>query len=151
MRGAPLVVGRHSALTRMAIASILTMAVIVLLGCSRHPDGPSSASVAHARQRSILVAEFEVPGEVRLGRYEVVEVWVEERGDGRSDQLVVRLMGPHVDREPRVQVEELSPEMYRHIWSEMGGPPYEVWQAPSPLPSSLTLTRNDESITVRRK
>ncbi len=120
-------------------------------GCSQYPDGRSCASIAHAQSRGVLVASYEIPADSTLGRYKVVEVWVESRQDKKWEQLVVRLSGPHVDREPRVQIEGLEEDSYRHIWSERGGPPYEVWSAPSPLPNSLTLTRDGKSVSVNKK
>ena len=64
--------------------------------------------------------------------------------------LVVRLKGPHVDREPRVRIRGLDDVEYRRIWSERDGPPYEVWLAPNPLPDVLKFYRGDKEVEVRR-
>ena len=87
-----------------------------------------------------------MPTNADLGRYQPIEVWVE-----RSDRLVVRLKGPHVDTEPRVQVQGLTDTDYRTIWSERGGPPYEIWAAPKPLPDKLVLERDNQKLELQKR
>ena len=40
---------------------------------------------------------------------------------------------------------------YRAIWSERGGPPYEVWVAPNPLPDTLTLERDTKKLELHKR
>jgi hypothetical protein len=133
--------------------SILQLALLVCglcASCRPNPLGaPSSASVDHARERGILVGEYQVPSPSKLERYSVREVWVERHAASKSNWIVVRLDGPHVDTEPRVQVTGLdSMDDYRGIWSERSGPPYELWEAPEPLPNPLVLTRDGNTLTL---
>ena len=133
--------------------SILQLALLVCglcVSCRTNPSGgPSSASVDHARERGILVAEYQVPSPSKLERYSVREVWIERHAASESNWIVVRLDGPHVDTEPRVQVAGLdSMDDYRGIWSERSGPPYELWAAPEPLPNPLVLTRDGNTLTL---
>ena len=103
-------------------------------------------SVEDAESRGLLIAEYAVPENAKLGPYEPLEVWIEE-----DHKLVVRLKGPHVDAEPRVHVRGLTDKDYRSSWSERDGPPYEVWRAPDPIPDTLLLQRNSESIELHRR
>jgi hypothetical protein len=125
------------------------LAVMLLLpfcvGCSRR-RGSSSYSVDDARSRGILVAEYIIAPDAKLGYYTPLEVWIEE-----ERKLVVRLKGPHVDTEPRVSIQGLSDFDYRTVWSERNGPPYEVWLAPDPVPDELTLQRGEKSVVAHRR
>jgi hypothetical protein len=135
----------------IAKVMLLVLASLLLNGClSRHGD--SSSSVRHSRNRGLLIAEYTVPAEVRLGEYRPVEVWVEKRLNGNRE-IIVRLKGPHHgDGNPfRVGIAGLDPQQWEGIWSERNGPPYERWRAPNPLPESLTLVRNGESIEIHLK
>ena len=126
--------------------ALLIFLLSTLTACERRGHGSSSASVADARRAGILTAEYVVPTNADLGRYQPIEVWVE-----RSDRLVVRLKGPHVDTEPRVQVQGLTDTDYRTIWSERGGPPYEIWAAPKPLPDKLVLERDNQKLELQKR
>jgi hypothetical protein len=97
-----------------------------------------------------LVAKYIVPDNSELGRYRVLEVWVETSQTKDENRLVVRLDGPHVDIEPRVRIVGFELAKYRSIWSERGGPPYEVWAAPAILPDVLVLERDSKRIEIRR-
>ncbi|MHA3774509.1 hypothetical protein ACXR0O_23540 [Verrucomicrobiota bacterium sgz303538] len=129
--------------------SILTF--LLLAACDREGEYPSSASVKHSRSRGILVAEYNVPAGAALERYRPVEVWVEFIPDSTERQLVVRLDGPHVDREPRVRIRGIDDSYYRFLWSERNGPPYEMWKAPEPLPDVLTLERGGDKVQLERR
>jgi hypothetical protein len=143
---------RHrSALHRRPITLIVKTAFLILLlsaltACERRGDRSSSASVADARRAGILTADYVVPTNADLGRYRPIEVWVEH-----GDRLVVRLKGPHVDTEPRVRVQGLTDTDYRTNWSERGGPPYEIWAAPEPLPDILVLERDNLEVELQRR
>ncbi|WP_146518777.1 hypothetical protein [Stieleria varia] len=89
------------------------------------------------------MAEYVIADDAKLGPYTPLEVWIEE-----ERKLVVRLKGPHVDTEPRVDIEGLTDLDYRSIWSEREGPPYEVWLAPDPVPDKLVLLRGEESTVI---
>jgi len=130
---------------KFAAFSVAT-ASLFALGCDGSGGGSSSESVEAARSRGILIAEYSVPDNAKLGPYQLVEVWIE---DGR--RLVVRLKGPHVDDEPRVNVRGLTDRDYLSIWSERNGPPYEVWFAPDPIPDTLFLERESKSIELHRR
>ena len=125
--------------------------MVLAVGCAR-PHGDSSASVTDARRRGLLVAEYAVPSDVDLDRYRVLEVWAEHVPARGDTQLVVRLQGPHHGGWHRVQIVGLDDEAhYRGIWSERGGPPYERWTPPLPLPATLTLTRNGRRVQVEKR
>lgn len=127
----------------MKLAStIVTIAVLFTVGCNGARVGSSSYSVEDATSRGVLIAEYSVPEGAKLGPYEPVQVWIED-----DRKLVIRLKGPHVDTEPRVNVLGLTDRDYRTIWSERDGPPYEVWLAPDPIPETIVLER--ESVTLR--
>lgn len=132
---------------------LLAPIALLIAGCEDPPPkGPSSASVAHADDRGILVGEYHVPPGTKIGKYEILELWIERHEGMEENRLVVRLNGPHVDSEPRVRIEGLDDvEDYRHIWSERSGPPYEVWAAPEPVPDHLTLVGQDRKVTIRLK
>ena len=124
---------------------------VEFVGCNRSSGTrPSSSSEAQSRGRGLFVAGFDVPAEADLGEYRVVETWVERHPDSGEKRLVVRLNGPHVDREPRVRIAGLDDLQYRGMWSERNGPPYEVWLAPTPLPDALKFQRGDKEIKARR-
>lgn len=120
--------------------------LLFAFGCDARRVGSSSTSIGDARSRGILLAEYAVPENAKLGPYQPLEVWIED-----DRKLVVRLKGPHVDREPRVNVRGLTDRDYRSIWSERNGPPYEVWLAPDPIPDIIVLERDPESIELHRR
>ena len=118
---------------------------VAVVGCGRH-TGSSSASIDHARRRELLIAEYDVPADSQVGKYRVLECWIERDPELGERQLAVRLKGPHHDDEPRVIVDGLR---YRTIWSERNGSPYEIWDAPEPSPEALTLRNGQEELTIR--
>jgi len=124
-----------------------------LCACDDAPtNGSSSGSVDQARRRGILVAQYDVPPSSKLGQYTLVEAWIERSSEGNETRLVIRLKGPHVDHQPRVEVTGLDyMEDYRHIWSEPGGSPYEVWAAPMPPSNPLVLTREGTEVKLHLK
>jgi len=124
---------------------------IALGACDIQRRGSSSRSVKDSRSRGLLVAEYLLPPDTILGDYRVIEVWFEADPRSTDRQIVVRLQGPHVDQEPRVRVVGPEDVRYRSIWSERGGPPYETWTAPDPLPEVLTLERDGKRIELRRR
>jgi hypothetical protein len=128
--------------------ALLVLLLSVLTACKRKADRSSSASVADARRAGILTVDYVVPTNADLGRYRPIEVWVEQ-----GDRLVVRLKGksPHVDTEPRVRVQGLTDTDYRTNWSERGGPPYEIWAAPEPLPDVLVLERDNLEVELQKR
>ena len=136
---------------QLVTRTIATLLAATWIGCAPEPTPPSSSSAAQARSRGVLVAEYTVPDKASTGEYRVVEVWVERAGGTRELLLVVRLAGPHVGTEPRMQVAGLKETDYRTVWSERDGPPYEVWSAPTPLPETLTLRRSDTEVQLRRR
>ncbi|WP_146408587.1 hypothetical protein [Allorhodopirellula heiligendammensis] len=129
----------------MRVALVATLLLLLFVGCNRR-RGSSSYSVEDARSRGILVTEYAVADGAKLGHYTPLEVWIED-----DRKLVVRLKGPHVDREPRVNIQGLTDLDYRAIWSERDGPPYEVWLAPDPIPDTLVLQREEESIIIHSR
>jgi hypothetical protein len=131
----------------MKPASIF-LVLALLAGCNpkRIIEGDSSFSVGAAKRAGILTAEYAVPENADLGRYRPLEVWVEKGTD-----LVVRLQGPHVDLEPRVRIQGFPAYSHPSIWSEPGGPPYEIWAAPNPLPETLVLEREGKTVTVKKR
>lgn len=141
---------RRTALIHRLVAPLLLLAAplyVTSCGAGR----PSSNSVQHARDQGVLVAEYVVAAEAELGEYRPLEVWIENRGKREGPQLVVRLNGPHVDKEPRIRIDGLSLEQYRHIWSERNGPPYEVWAHPDEPPNSFVLRSGSSHIEVLRR
>jgi len=128
-----------------------TLPMIILAGCADAGNRSSSSSVWQSRRRGIFIAEYSIPKVAQLGRYEPREVWVESVPDRDQKIIVVRLRGPHVDSEPRVQIVGLDQWDYRAIWSERNGPPYEVWTAPDPLPSTLILTNDSVTVTLTKQ
>jgi hypothetical protein len=138
---------RHAA----SMLIVVLLLAVALIGC----DGgsgtrPSSSSASESKNRGLFVAGFDVPADADLGEYRLVETWVERHPDSGEQRLVVRLKGPHVDREPRVRIAGLDDLQYRSIWSERDGPPYEVWLAPTPLPEVLKFRRHDKEVQVGR-
>lgn len=135
---------------------LLGMLCVALIFWSRRDvtrnGSSSSGSIELSAERGMLIAEYIVPEEADMGRYQVKEVWVEhDKAEGKN-QLVIRLSGPHVDTEPRVQVAGLDyNEDYLDVWSQYGGPPYEVWKAPKPLPDTLILTREEKELKLNLK
>lgn len=129
----------------MRVALVAMPLLLLCVGCNRR-GGSSSYSVEDARSRGILVAEYAVADGAKLGHYTPLEVWIED-----DRKLVVRLKGPHVDTEPRVNIQGLTDLDYRAIWSERNGPPYEVWLAPDPIPDTLVLQRGEESTVIHRR
>jgi hypothetical protein len=127
-------------------SALLISLLAALTACEPKSHGSSSASVADARRAGVLTAEYVVPNNADLGRYRPIEVWIEH-----GNRLVVRLKGPHVDTEPRVRVQGLADTDYRAIWSERSGPPYEVWEAPNPLPDTLVLERDSTKIELHKR
>ncbi len=123
---------------------ISLLAALIAREPKRH--GSSSASVADALRAGILTAEYVVPPNADLGRYRLLEVWIEH-----GDNLVVRLKGPHVDTAPRVRIQGLADTNYGAIWSERGGSPYEVWAAPNLLPETLVLERDSTKIELHKR
>ena len=125
----------------------ITIATVLLLsiGCGRRV-GSSSFSIGDAKSRGVLIAEYVVPSGAQLGNYKPLQVWIED-----DRKLVIRLKGPHVDSEPRVNVRGLTDQDYRSTWSERNGPPYEVWLAPDPIPDIIVLERDSESIELHRR
>ena len=134
-----------------AFAIFAAILSVALAGCEREAGPrPSSSSAAQSRERGLFVAGFDVPADADLGEYRLLEAWVERHPDSGEQRLVMRLKGPHVDREPRLRIAGLNDLQYRSIWSERNGPPYEVWLAPDPLPDALKIQRGDKEIEVRR-
>jgi len=128
-------------------SSIIATALLLLIcGCGAPGVGSSSRSIAEAEARGILIAEYAIPTHAEIGGYRPLEVWIEG-----TRRLVVRLKGPHVDSEPRVNVRGLTEHDYRSIWSERNGPPYEVWLAPDPVPETIVLERGNEFIELDRR
>ena len=122
---------RHAA--SMPIVAVVL--AVALAGCDRRSGTrPSSSSAAESHSGGLFVAGFDVPADTDLGDYRLIETWVERHPNSGEQRLVVRLKGPHVDREPRVRIAGLDDLHYRGIWSQRDGPPYEVWLAPTPLP-----------------
>ena len=136
---------RRPLLNLLTTSSLIVCAGAVAAWVWHDGKRPSSASVEQARRRGLLVAECAVPANTALGEYRPIQVWVERRRTG-GNHLVVRLQGPHVGLEPRVDVTGLS---YGGIWSERNGPPYELWAVPDPPPDALTLRRGDDKIDLR--
>lgn len=132
---------------------LVAVMALALVGCDGTPkSGASSGSAEQAKKRGILIAQYDVPINGKLDKYLIRQVWIERHGSSNEDRLVVRLEGPHVDSEPRVKVYGLDYyEDYRSIWSERGGPPYEVWLAPSPLVDPLILSRNGQALKLPLK
>lgn len=128
---------------QLSLATVFLLALCV--GCSKRV-GSSSYSVEDARSRGLLIAEYSIPVGVQMGPYVPLEVWIE-----KDRKLVVRLNGPHVDAEPRIAVRGLTDTDYVTIWSERGGPPYEIWTAPDPVPESLVLERGEFSLEIHRR
>lgn len=135
------------------IRLLIALMAFSLVGCDDTPQsGSSSGSAEQAKKRGILIAQYNVPSNAQLGKYTVKQIWIERHRSSGEDRLVVRLKGPHVDSEPRVNVDGLDyDEDYRSIWSERGGPPYEVWLAPSPLRDPLVLSREKQALELPLK
>jgi len=133
---------------RITVLTSFVFALVPLVGCQR--DYQTSTSVDHSRDRGLLKAEYVVPNDAELGDYRIIEVWAETDRDSGTEQLIVRLKGPHHGTEPRVEVAEPKNVQYVSIWSERNGPPYEVWAAPDPLPEVLTLPGGDKMIEITR-
>jgi hypothetical protein len=135
------------------IRSFVALIILVLVGCDNTPHSEaSSGSAEQAEKRGILIAQYEVPSSATLDRYKVRQVWIERHSSSGENRLVVRLEGPHVDTEPRVTVGGLDYyEHYRSIWSERGGPPYEVWLAPISLVDPLVLSRDGKALELPLK
>jgi hypothetical protein len=112
---------------------------------------PSSDSIAHAESNALLIARYVPVGETALEGYEVREVWAERSERYKSDIIVVRLGGSHYGDEPRVRLRGMKEFDYLTIWSERDGPPYEIWKAPIPLPSTLVLEREGKEIILEKK
>lgn len=138
---------RH--ITPLVKSVLIVTTLFAISGCEHR--GSSSNSVKQSRSRHLFVAEYSIPFDATLGPYRPVEVWIESGSQSSHKLLVVRLKGPHVDQEPRVQVADLTESDYRAIWSEPNGPPYEVWAAPDPVPDKLTLEREGMKITLLRQ
>lgn len=131
----------------MVVRSLAAMLLLLSLcvACNRE-ERVSSHSIDDARARGVLMAEYAIAEGVKLGDYTPLEVWIEDEGT-----LVVRLKGPHVDAEPRVQIQGLNHLDYRCVWSERNGWPYEIWLAPDPIPETLELKRGQQATIVRRR
>jgi hypothetical protein len=112
---------------------------------------PSSNSIAQAESKALLINRYVPVGETSLGGYEVREVWAERSERYESDVIVVRLFGSHYGDEPRVRIRGMKEFDYLAIWSERSGPPYEIWKAPIPLPSTLVLERDGKEIILEKK
>lgn len=121
--------------TDLAALGIALIVLCLTLGCDQ--SHPSSVSIEDSQRRGRFIAEYRPVGTTQLGEYRVLELWVEDGSQGAGPWLVVRLKGPHHGAEPRVEVAGVG--RYRTIWSERDGPPYEIWEAPEPLPASLLL------------
>jgi hypothetical protein len=132
------------------LSALAVLAAFMLGGCSSREHGSSSTSAKRSRDRGLFVAEYVVPKAADLGRYRVIESWVETSPRSGDRQLVVRLKGPHVDEEPRVRVVGADDSRYRGLWSERDGPPYEMWSVSDPLPEVIGLERESRRIELRR-
>jgi hypothetical protein len=130
----------------------LTLLLFSLIqsGCGSHTM-PSSDSIAQAESNAILIARYVPVRESALGVYEVREVWAERSERYKSDVIIVRLGGSHYGDEPRVRIVGMKEFDYLTIWSERNGPPYEIWKAPNPLPSTLVLEREGKEIILEKK
>jgi hypothetical protein len=129
---------------------ILLLFSLILSGCGSHPM-PSSDSIAQAESNAVLIARYVPVQGSAPGGYEVLEVWVERSERYRSDVIVVRLGGSHHGNEPRVWINGMKEFDYLTIWSNRNGPPYEIWKAPDPLPSTLALAREGKEIILEKK
>jgi hypothetical protein len=134
------------AIMRTAKSTAISFAIVFLVGCHQHYQ--TSDSVDHARKRGLLIADYVVPDDANLGEYQVLEVWAETDRESGTQQLIVRLKGPHHGTEPRVQIAEPGNVQYLSIWSKRNGPPYEVWAAPDPIPEVLKLQRGNRTIEL---
>lgn len=142
--------GRDWAATRMALlVTFQSVAIVALAGCGARSQ--TSVSVDHSLKRGLLRVEYAVPRDSELGDYSVLEVWCELDHESGEEQLIVRLKGPHHGEEPRVEITEPEGMLYRSIWSQRGGPPYEVCAAPVPLPDELKLRRGNMEIELIRR
>ena len=112
---------------------------------------PSSESVEEAQSNGVLVAQYMPAEHTSIGGYEVRQVWVERSERYKGDVVVVRLGGSHYGEEPRVRIQGMKEFDYLTIWSERNGPPYEIWKAPDPLPSSVVLEREGKKVTFEKK
>ncbi|MEO1971946.1 MAG: hypothetical protein ABGX07_10345 [Pirellulaceae bacterium] len=96
---------------RIAISIVISLALVPLAGCQQYYQ--TSTSVDDARKRGLLKAEYVVPHDADPGDYQVFEVWTETDHASGTEQLVVRLKGPHHGKEPRVQV--AGPEQVQYL------------------------------------
>ncbi|QDV41239.1 hypothetical protein Enr13x_10770 [Stieleria neptunia] len=122
--------------------ALLFTATISSLGCMAE-SAPSCRSIEHAQSKGVLIASYPLDQDAELPPYRIKEVWIEN-----DRNLVVRLDGPHVDDEPRVNVRGLDRFAYRTIWSEPNGPPYEIWTLPGSPPDSIVLEREGNVIEL---
>ena len=98
--------------------------LFTLVGCDTHYQ--TSVSAHHSLERGLLTAIYSIPENNKLGDYTVLEVWCEIDQESQVEHLVVRLKGPHHGEEPRVEIVEPEGMIYRSIWSQRDGPPYEL-------------------------
>ncbi|QDS98276.1 hypothetical protein HG15A2_15490 [Adhaeretor mobilis] len=131
------------------LATFQSVAIVALVGCN--PDYQTSVSIDHSLKRGVLRAKYAVPRDSELGDYSVLETWCEIDNESGEEQIVVRLKGPHHGEEPRVKIIEPEGMLYRSVWSQRDGPPYEVWAAPVPLPDVLKLRRGNMEIELLRR
>lgn len=114
--------GRLTMFTRLRFDKSVTMVSLVLPikgGCQRYHQ--TSLSADHARERGVLIAEYQVVGSGDLGSHEIVEAWVETRPDSENRRLVIRLKGRHhVFEQPRVMLEGDS-SLTEHSFLPGGG------------------------------
>jgi hypothetical protein len=139
----------RSVVTRLS--SLAALSLLALGGCDSENHRYSSKSAGRSHERGAFIAEYVVPADADLGRYQVIESWVEVAQRSSERQIVARLKGPHVDQEPRVRIEGFDDSHYRGIWSKPNGPPYEVWAAPDPLPGVLVIEREGKRIELRKR
>lgn len=136
------------AIMRITVLAALVFAFVPFAGCQRYYQ--TSTSVDHSRGRGLLKAEYAIPDDAEIGDYRIIEVWAETDRVSGTEQIIVRLKGPHHGTEPRVELVEPKNVRYVSIWSERNGPPYEVWAAPDPLPEVLKFHGGDKTIEIAR-
>jgi hypothetical protein len=98
----------------IAKVMLLVLASLLLNGClSRHGD--SSSSVRHSRNRGLLIAEYTVPAEVRLGEYRPVLIMVMETRSELALLALIRSSGKVYGRNAMVRPTSVGERRIRFL------------------------------------
>ena len=113
-----------------------------LVGCNKTLD----LDISRAKMEGRVLGEYVVPSITKFGGYTLLNVWVEKCSSG-GFYIVINTHGPHIDREPRIELMGPEHPSYAGIGSDSNGLIQERYRVHS-VPEKITLKRASDELVV---